>query len=197
MNIKELIKEMTLEEKIGQLNQSAYIPEKIDEIEDRIRSGRVGSIILAQSAFAGNDKSCTTKYERLNRLQRIAVEETNLHIPILFGKDVIHGHKTVFPIPLAMAASFNMELIKKSYECIAKEAYNDGIKWTFAPMLDLSRDPRWGRIIESAGEDPYLAQNVAKAVIGGFQGDDYSVAGKLCACAKHFVGYGASEGGRD
>ena len=96
-----------------------------------------------------------------------------------------------------MAASFDMELIKESYECISKEAYNDGIKWTFAPMIDMSRDPRWGRIIESAGEDPYLAQSVAKAVVGGFQGDDYSKEGKLCACAKHYVGYGASEGGRD
>ena len=197
MNIRKLIKSMTLEEKIGQLNQIAYIPANIDSIEDRIREGKLGSIILSQTAFAGNDSPCSIDYEKANRLQKIAVEETNSHIPILFGRDVIHGHKTVFPIPLAMAASFDMELIKKSYECIAKEAYNDGIKWTFAPMLDMSRDPRWGRIIESAGEDPYLAQKVAKAVITGFQGDDYSKDGKLCACAKHFVGYGASEGGRD
>lgn len=197
MNIKDLIKSMTLEEKIGQLNQIAYIPANIDGIEDRIREGKLGSIILSQTAFAGNDSPCSIDYEKANRLQRIAVEETKSHIPILFGRDVIHGHKTVFPIPLAMAASFDMELIKESYECIAKEAYNDGIKWTFAPMLDMSRDPRWGRIIESAGEDPYLAQKVAKAVITGFQGDDYSEDGKLCACAKHFVGYGASEGGRD
>ncbi len=197
MNIKELIKGMTVEEKIGQLNQVAYIPATIDGIEDRIREGKVGSIILAQTAFAGNDSPCSVDYEKVNRLQRIAVEETRSHIPILFGRDVIHGHKTVFPIPLAMAASFDTELIKKSYECIAKEAYNDGIKWTFAPMLDMSRDPRWGRIIESAGEDPYLAQNVARAVISGFQGDDYSKRGRLCACAKHYVGYGASEGGRD
>lgn len=197
MDIKELISNMTIEEKIGQLNQVAYIPQNIDGIEDRIRQGKLGSIILAQTAFAGNDGPCSIDYEKANRLQKIAVEETNSHIPILFGRDVIHGHKTVFPIPLAMAASFDMELIKESYECIAKEAYNDGIKWTFAPMLDMSRDPRWGRIIESAGEDPYLAEHVAKAVIGGFQGDDYSKNGKLCACAKHYVGYGASEGGRD
>jgi len=197
MDIKELIKNMTLEEKIGQLNQVAYIPANIDGIEDKIREGKLGSIILSQTAFAGNDSPCSIDYEKANRLQKIAVEETNSHIPILFGRDVIHGHKTVFPIPLAMAASFDMELIKESYECIAKEAYNDGIKWTFAPMLDMSRDPRWGRIIESAGEDPYLAEHVAKAVIGGFQGEDYSEDGKLCACAKHYVGYGASEGGRD
>lgn len=188
---------MTLEEKVGQLNQIAYIPQNIDGIEDRIRDGKLGSIILAQTAFAGNDSPCSIDYEKANRLQKIAVEETKSGIPILFGRDVIHGHKTVFPVPLAMAASFDMDLIKESYECIAKEAYNDGIKWTFAPMLDLSRDPRWGRIIESAGEDPYLAEQVAKAVIGGFQGDDYSKDGKLCACAKHYVGYGASEGGRD
>lgn len=188
---------MTLEEKIGQLNQMAYIPANIDGIEDRIRAGKVGSIILSQTAFAGNDSPASIDYEKANRLQRIAVEETASHIPILFGRDVIHGHRTVFPIPLQMAASFDMELVKESYECIAKEAYNDGIKWTFAPMLDMSRDPRWGRIIEGAGEDPYLASEVAKAVIGGFQGEDYSKEGKLCACAKHFVGYGASEGGRD
>lgn len=197
MNIRKLIKSMTLEEKIGQLNQIAYIPANMDVIEDKIREGKIGSIILSQTAFAGNDSPCSIDYEKANKLQKIAVEETNSHIPILFGRDVIHGHKTVFPIPLAMAASFDMELIKESYECISKEAYNDGIKWTFAPMLDMSRDPRWGRIIESAGEDPYLAQSVAKAVVGGFQGDDYSKEGKLCACAKHYVGYGASEGGRD
>ncbi len=197
MNIKNLISGMTLKEKIGQLNQIAYIPQNIDGIEDRIRSGSIGSIILSQTAFAGNDSPCSIDYEKANRLQRIAVEETSSHIPILFGRDVIHGHKTVFPVPLAMSASFNPELIKESYECIAKEAYNDGIKWTFAPMLDMSRDARWGRIIESAGEDPYLAQKVGEAVIKGFQGDDYSDAGRLCACAKHFVGYGASEGGRD
>ena len=197
MNIKALIKEMTLEEKVGQLSQTAYIPANIEGIEDRIREGKIGSIILAQTAFAGNDSPVSIDYKKANRLQKIAVEETRSHIPILFGRDVIHGHRTVFPIPLQMAASFDMERIKASYECIAKEAYNDGIKWSFAPMLDLSRDPRWGRIIESAGEDPYLSECVAKAVIGGFQGEDYSEAGKLCACAKHFVGYGASEGGRD
>ena len=197
MNIKELIKSMTLEEKVGQLNQVAYIPQNLDGIENRIREGKLGSIILSQTAFAGNDSPCSIDYEKANKLQKIAVEETNSHIPILFGRDVIHGHKTVFPIPLAMAASFNMELIEESYRCIAKEAYNDGIKWTFAPMLDVSRDPRWGRIIESPGEDPYLGENVARAVIKGFQGDDFGKAGSLCACAKHFVGYGASEGGRD
>lgn len=197
MNIRELISKMTLEEKIGQLNQVAYIPQNIEGIEDRIKEGKLGSIILSQTAFAGNDSPCSIDYEKVNRLQKIAVEKTKSGIPILFGRDVIHGHKTVFPIPLAMAASFDMELIEQSYECIAKEAYNDGIKWTFAPMLDLSRDPRWGRIIESAGEDPYLAQKVAGAVIRGFQGEDYSKDGRLCACAKHYVGYGASEGGRD
>ncbi len=197
MNINEIISKMTLEEKIGQLNQVAYIPKNIDGIEDKIREGKLGSIILSQTAFAGNDSPCSIDYEKVNRLQKIAMEQSKSGIPVLFGRDVIHGHKTVFPIPLAMAASFDMDLIEESYECIAKEAYNDGIKWTFAPMLDLSRDPRWGRIIESAGEDPYLAQQVAKAVIHGFQGEDYSQDGRLCACAKHYVGYGASEGGRD
>lgn len=197
MQLKNLISKMTLEEKVGQLNQIAYMPKNLEGLEGKIRKGEIGSIILSQTAFAGNDSPCSIDYEKANRLQKIAVEESNSHIPILFGRDVIHGHKTVFPIPLAMAASFDMELIRQSYELIAKEAYNDGIKWTFAPMLDMSRDARWGRIIESPGEDPYLAEKVAEATVTGFQGKDYSENGRLCACAKHFVGYGASEGGRD
>ena len=197
MDIKNLIGKMSLKEKIGQLIQIAYIPQNLEGLEDKIQNGEIGSIILSQTAFAGNDSPCAVGYEQINRLQKIAVEESNLHIPIIFGRDVIHGHKTVFPVPLAMAASFNPDMIKKSYEFIAKEAYNDGIRWTFAPMLDMSRDARWGRIIESPGEDPYLGEKVAEAIVKGFQGDDYSKEGKLCACAKHFVGYGASEGGRD
>lgn len=197
MNIKRLIEGMAIEEKIGQLNQVAYLPGYIEDIEDKIREGKVGSIILAQSPFAGNDSPTYINRDQVNQIQKIAVEESNSHIPILFGKDVIHGHKTVYPIPLAMAASFDMPLIEKAYRCTAEEAYNDGVKWTFAPMLDMSHDPRWGRIIESAGEDPFLAQNIAKAIVLGFQQDDFSKEGTLCACAKHYIGYGASEGGRD
>ena len=197
MDSRNLISGMTLKEKIGQLTQIAYIPQNIEGIEDRIRQGRVGSIILSHTAFAGNDSPYSIDYEKANRLQKIAIEESNSHIPILFGRDVIHGHKTVFPVPLGMAASFDPKRIRESYECIAKEAYHDGIKWTFAPMLDVSRDARWGRIIESPGEDPYLGEKIAEAAIRGFQGEDYGEAGRLCACAKHFVGYGASEGGRD
>ncbi len=197
MNINDLIKSMTLDEKIGQLNQVPCVVDNFDDLEEKIKEGKIGSVILAQTAFAGNDNTDIASCDEINQLQKVAIEESKTKIPILFARDVIHGHKTVFPIPLAMAASFDMELIKNSYECIAKEAYNDGVKWTFAPMLDLCRDPRWGRIIESAGEDPYLAEKVAKAVVSGFQGDDYSEEGKLCACAKHFIGYGASEGGRD
>lgn len=197
MDIKKLIRGMSLREKTGQLNQIAYIPGNLEGLEDRIRNGSIGSIILAQTAFAGNDNPCSIDREKVNRLQRIAVEQSKSHIPVLFGRDVIHGHKTVFPIPLAMAASFDPGLIRSSYEFIAREAYNDGIKWTFAPMLDMSRDPRWGRVIESPGEDPYLGQKVAEAAVKGFQGDDFGEEGRLCACAKHYVGYGASEGGRD
>ena len=133
----------------------------------------------------------------MNELQRIAVEESPSHIPLIFGRDVIHGHHTVLPIPLAVAASFNPKIIENAYRAIAEEAANDGIHWTFSPMIDIARDPRWGRCIEGFGEDPYLTSEMGKAVIRGFQGDDNTKRESIAACAKHYLGYGAAEGGRD
>ncbi len=130
-------------------------------------------------------------------LQRIAVEESPHHIPLIYGLDVIHGHHTVYPVPLASAASFNEKLIEKCYRNIAKEAAAEGIHWTFSPMLDMGRDPRWGRIVEGPGEDPVVGASLARACVKGFQGENLSAKDSLVACAKHYIGYGASEGGRD
>ncbi len=125
------------------------------------------------------------------------MEESPSGIPIILGRDVIHGHETVLPVPLALSAGFNPQTIYEAYRCVAKEAANDGIHWAFSPMIDISRDPRWGRCVEGIGEDPYLGERVAEAVIKGFQGDDYTAWDSIAACAKHYVGYGAVEGGRD
>ena len=214
--IDELLKKMTLSEKIGQLHQvgpspvggfeiSAEEAEKmlaagkitrekylsiinrtmLDEREDEIRAGRIGS-------FIGIDNA-----DKANHLQRIAVEESRLGIPIIFGMDVIHGHKTIFPIPLAEACSFDPELFKATAEIAALEASEDGINWTFAPMVDIARDARWGRCAEGAGEDTYLASVFAEAKVRGFQGNDISDRNHVAACIKHFAAYGAAEGGRD
>ena len=195
--IEKIISVMTVREKVGQLNLIPFDDIHSEGIEERIKKGEIGALILSWGAYAGNKGQEAISIERLNELQRIAVEESSSKVPMLFGRDVIHGHHTVFPIPLAMAASFNPELVEKSYSCIAKEATSEGIKWTFTPMLDLARDPRWGRIVEGCGEDPYIGKVMAKAVIDGLQGDDYSKRDKMAACAKHYIGYGASEGGRD
>lgn len=212
--IERLIAEMTVEEKIGQLNQVGPSPvgglqltldelkkmkddgrlspeayetavrgTSMDEREDDVRAGRIGSFLGVYGA------------DYCNRLQRIAVEESRLKIPLLFGFDVIHGQRTVFPIPLAESCAWDEALWKRSAEIAAKEAAADGIHWTFAPMLDIARDARWGRIAESAGEDPYLASRYAAAKVEGFQGDLDEE--HVLACAKHFVAYGACVGGRD
>ncbi len=197
--IDALLSKMTLKEKIGQLNQ-LKMPSNREEIEEykvKIRNGEVGSVILVGCETAGNGPLQGEYFELCNELQKTAVEESPHSIPLIYGLDVIHGHKTVYPIPLAGAAAFNMELIEKCYRCAAKEAAADGVNWTFSPMLDMSRDPRWGRIVESPGEDPYLGAKMAGACIKGFQGDDVADKDSLVACAKHFIGYGASEGGRD
>ena len=196
--IDELLSKMTLSEKIGQLNQICFSdsPQKMEVIKEMIRKGQVGSLILADSSTAGNDESLAVNCKLLDEYQRVAVEESPNKIPLIFGRDVIYGHRTIYPIPLAQSCSFNPELIEKCYSDIAEEASNDGINWTFTPMLDMCRDPRWGRIIECAGEDPFVAGKVANAVVKGCQGDDLGK-GKLVACAKHYIGYGASEAGRD
>ena len=194
--IDELLAKMTLTEKIGQLNQiSATIdPETIPE---QIKSGKVGSLIMASTYFAGCDEGRLDNIEYYENLQRIAVEQTRLGIPLIFGRDVIHGHHTVFPVPLAMAASFDDDLVQTAYRDIAREAALDHVHWTFTPMLDLSRDPRWGRCIEGPGEDPYLGARMAKAIVTGIQGPNLSAEDCIAACAKHYIGYGASEAGRD
>ncbi len=192
--VNELIKQMTLNEKLGQLNQfsNPYIStgtseslEQNKNYDDMIRKGLVGSFLNVLGA------------EETMRLQKIAIEESRLGIPIIFGYDVIHGYKTMFPIPLADAASFDREAMKLSTRIAAIEASANGIHWTFAPMVDISRDPRWGRIMEGAGEDVFLGEQAAIARIKGFQGDDLSEAGTIAACAKHFAAYGAAYGGRD
>lgn len=184
--ILELLDRMTLEEKIGQLcllnGAGGQIP---DGLRQEIAAGRVGALL--------NEVDVGT----VNELQRIAVEESPSGIPLLIGRDVIHGFHTVFPLPLGQAASWDPELIERCARIAAAEAAATGVNWTFAPMIDIGRDPRWGRIAETLGEDPHLACELAVAMIRGFQGEDLSDSGSIAACAKHFAGYGASESGRD
>ncbi len=183
--IDVLIGQMTLPEKIGQMSQIAAPGGLTDEIRQAIQNGEVGSIL--------NEIDTDT----LNEMQRIAREESRLGIPIIIGRDVIHGFQTMLPIPLGQAASWNPELVEKGAHISALEAASVGIRWTFAPMIDITRDPRWGRIAESLGEDPYLTSVLGAAMVKGFQGDDLSKPGSIAACAKHFAGYGYSESGRD
>ncbi len=195
MNIREratdILSKMTLKEKIGQLNQEAFIEDKYEEIKEKVRRGELGSLILANSATSGNDPQQKIFTDALNELERIALEESPSGIPLIYGRDAIHGHETVLPIPLALAATFDPELVYNGYRCVALEAAKDCVHWTFTPMLDISRDPRWGRCVESPGEDPYLGAKIAQAVVNGFQDEN------IAACAKHYIGYGAGEGGRD
>ncbi|MBQ2746461.1 MAG: glycoside hydrolase family 3 C-terminal domain-containing protein [Clostridia bacterium] len=197
--VDEILANLTLKQKIGQLNQvqQPFNTEQAELVKKWIKEGLVGSIIQAGTSTAGNDGQDGVRVDEFNEFQRIAVEESDSGIPLIFGRDVIHGHYTVMPIPLAGAAAFNPEITEKAYRCVAKEAAADNIHWTFSPMMDICTDPRWGRIIEGAGEDPFLASRVAEATIKGFQGDDLSDENSLAACAKHYLGYGFSEGGRD
>lgn len=185
--LASLLSIMTVEEKFGQLQQldgladGSYRPEHLD----LIRKGLLSSTLNVRGA------------RRTNELQRIAVEESRLRIPVLFAFDVIHGYRTIFPIPLAEACSWDPKIVERAASIAAAEASAAGVRWTFAPMVDIARDPRWGRIAEGAGEDPYLGSVMARARVHGFQGDDYSVPDKVLACAKHWAAYGAAEGGRD
>ena len=186
-----LLKQMTTEEKIGQLNQPFYIKVPIPGVktdpvpyEDHVRRGEVGSFLFV------------TDPKEINRLQKIAMTEQRLHIPILFGFDVIHGFDTEFPVPLAMAASWDPAMAEQAQAIAAEEAAHAGVRWSFAPMLDIARDPRWGRISEGAGEDPYLGAAMARAQVRGFQGTPENPRAFI-ATLKHFAGYGAAEGGRD
>ena len=182
--VDELLSKMTLEEKIGQMNQLTGSGLSAD-MKKLLREAKVGSII--------NEIDAKT----INELQAVAVNESRLGIPIIFGRDVVHGFKTIFPIPLGLAATWNPQLVKSGARIAAMEATSAGIRWTFAPMIDITRDPRWGRIAESCGEDPYLTSVMGVAMTEGFQGDKLSDANSMAACAKHFAGYGATESGKD
>jgi beta-glucosidase len=185
--INALLARMTLEEKLGQLQQldghadGNFRPEHLD----LVRKGQLGSFLNVRGV------------KNTNAVQRVAVEESRLKIPALFGFDVIHGYRTVFPIPLGQASSWDPRAIERAESIAAKEASAAGVRWTFAPMVDIARDPRWGRIAEGAGEDPFLGAAIARARVRGFQGADYSAPDKILACAKHWVAYGAAESGRD
>ena len=188
--VESLLAKMTLEEKIGQLNlpsagdfttgqaQNSGIGKKIED-------GLVGGLFNIKGA------------EKIRAVQKVAVEKSRLKIPLIFGMDVIHGYETNFPIPLGLASSWDMDLIQQSARVAAKEATSDGISWTFSPMTDISREPRWGRVSEGSGEDPYLGSAIAKAMVYGYQGKDLALSNTIMACVKHFALYGAGEAGRD
>lgn len=187
--INQLLRQMTLEEKIGQLNQyssgMATGPGTgRSDYQQMVTQGHIGSLFNLKGA------------KETNAMQRIAMEKSRLKIPLIFGLDVIHGYRTVFPIPLGMSATWNPTLIERSARVAAEEASADGIRWTFSPMVDIARDARWGRISEGSGEDPYLGSVIARAYVRGYQGKLGSP-DSIAACAKHYVGYGAAEGGRD
>ncbi len=188
--INSLMQKMTLDEKLGQLN----LPVSGDittgqasnsDVARKIEQGKVGGLFNIKSV------------EKIRDVQKIAVEKSRLKIPLIFGMDVIHGYQTVFPIPLGLSCSWDMDIIQRSARIAAIEASADGINWTFSPMVDISRDARWGRVSEGSGEDPYLGAQIAKAMVKGYQGDDLSKSNTILSCIKHFALYGASEAGRD
>ena len=188
--VNTLMSKMTLEEKLGQLNlpaSSDFVTGAVSssDIADKVKAGKVGGVF--------NIRSVT----KIKELQQFAVNNSRLHIPLLFGMDVIHGYKTIFPIPLGMSATWDMELVERSASIAASEASADGIQWTFSPMVDLTRDPRWGRTSEGNGEDAFLSSAIAKAMVHGYQGDDLAAPNTILSCVKHYALYGAAEGGRD
>jgi beta-glucosidase len=188
--VNNLMSKMTLEEKLGQLNlpaSSDFVTGAVSssDIAEKVKAGKVGGVF--------NIRSVT----KIKELQQFAVNNTRLHIPLLFGMDVIHGYKTIFPIPIGMSATWDMDLVKRSAQIAASEASADGIQWTFSPMVDLTRDPRWGRTSEGNGEDAFLSSAIAKAMVNGYQGDDLSAPNTIMSCVKHYALYGAAEGGRD
>jgi beta-glucosidase len=187
--IEALLKQMSLEEKVGQLNQYSFGQPTgpstgRSTVEESIKRGEIGSFLNVTDPVLSN------------RLQRIAMEESRLKIPIIFGLDVIHGYRTIFPVPLALASTWDAKLVEHVSRIAAEEATSAGIRWTFSPMVDIARDPRWGRITEGAGEDPYLGSIMARSYVRGYQGETWG-AQSMAACAKHYVAYGAAEAGRD
>jgi beta-glucosidase len=188
--VEALLKQMTQEEKVGQLNQYSYGTPTgpatgRSAVEDSIRRGEVGSFLNVTNPALSN------------RLQRLAMEESRLKIPLIFGLDVIHGYRTIFPVPLALSSTWDAGLVERVSRIAAEEATSAGIRWTFSPMVDIARDPRWGRIVEGAGEDPYLGSIMARAYVRGYQGETFGGPQSMAACAKHYVAYGGAEGGRD
>src|SRR5216684_7275009 len=187
--ITKLLGQMTLEEKIGQLvhfaDSSTGPGAPHPDAREQIAKGNVGSL------------ENTTGAAETNALQKLAIEKSRLHIPLVFALDVIHGYRTIFPVPLAMASTWDPSLVERASRIAAKEATREGIRWTYSPMVDIARDARWGRIVEGAGEDPYLGSAMAVAYVRGYQGARLDDSQSMLACMKHFVGYGAAEGGRD
>lgn len=188
--VNTLMKKMTVDEKIGQLNLvtpggavTGSVVSK--DVDTKIRNGQVGGLF----GITGPDK--------IRSAQEIAVKNSRLHIPLIFGLDVIHGHRTIFPIPLGLSASWDTALIRKSAGIAASEATADALNWVFSPMVDIARDPRWGRISEGSGEDPFLGSQIAKVMVEGYQGKDLAKNTTVMACVKHFALYGAAEAGRE
>ncbi|MBR5567906.1 MAG: glycosyl hydrolase, partial [Bacteroidales bacterium] len=181
--VESLLSQMTLQEKIGQLNQLS-VGGFTAPVASQVRAGMVGSILNEVNPKV------------INRYQKVAMEESRLGIPLIVSRDVIHGFKTMFPVPLGLAATFDPELVQKGARIAAEEATANGIRWTFSPMLDIARDPRWGRIAEGSGEDTYLDAQMGVAMVKGYQGETLDTT-SMAACVKHFVAYGAAEGGRD
>lgn len=188
--VEELLRKMTREEKVGQLvqysaGQATGPGTGRTDYNDMIAKGQIGALFNV------------TDPREVNAYQHLAVEKSRLHIPIIFGLDVIHGFRTEFPVPLGLASTWNPEIVEKAARVAAQEASASGIRWTFSPMVDIARDPRWGRITEGAGEDPFLGSAMAAAYVRGYQGQRLDAPDSIAACAKHYVGYGAAEGGRD
>jgi Beta-glucosidase-related glycosidases len=188
--IDRLMSKMTLREKIGQLNlpvtgDIVTGQAKSSNVADKIKRGEVGGLFNLKGT------------QKIREVQKLAVEQSRLKIPLIFGMDVIHGYETVFPIPLSLSCSWDLNAIKESARIAAIEASADGICWTFSPMLDISRDPRWGRMSEGNGEDPYLDAQIAKAMVLGYQGNDLKANNTIMSCVKHFALYGGAEAGRE
>jgi beta-glucosidase len=188
--VNELMSKMTIDEKIGQLNlvtPGGAVTGSVvsSDVDNKIRKGQVGGLF----GITGPDK--------IRKAQDIAVNSSRLHIPLIFGLDVIHGHRTIFPIPLGLSCSWDLPMIEQSARLAAKESTADGLNWVYSPMVDIARDPRWGRVAEGSGEDPYLGSQIAKAMVKGYQGTDLSKDNTVLACVKHYALYGAAEGGRD
>jgi beta-glucosidase len=189
-HVEALLRQMTLAEKVGQLVQYSFGQPTgpgtgRGDYSQMIRNGEVGSLLNVVAAHEANT------------FQHVAAEQSRLHIPLLLGHDVIHGFRTVFPVPLGLASTWDPELVQRAARVAAREASASGVRWTFSPMVDIARDARWGRMIEGAGEDPYLGESMARAYVRGYQGARLDAPDSIAACAKHFVGYGAAEGGRD